>query len=617
MKRMIACLLAAALAVSLILLPAAAAPAVSEDEMIQVVNALGIMVGDENGDMRLSAPVDRAQFTTMAVKAAPGGDRVGQATTSPYPDVPRTHWAAGYVAQGVKLGLISGYTDGTFRPAGQITLAEGMTIVLKLLGYGAADLTGGYPSAQMALGHSLGLDDGLGLTQSSVLTRRDAMKLFYNMLTAKTKTGQPYLVTVGGALTAAGQVDLVALINSKMDGPVVAQGNWKASFDFSLDKARVYLNGKQSNATAIRDYDVVYWSNAMKTLWVYNGRATGTIESLSPTAAAPTAVTVAGRSYSIATSAAAYALSDLGQYRVGDVVTLLLGRDDAVAGVTGPAAAASTDTVGVITAVNKGSYTGSGGSYTAATITLRSTDNKIYSYPYTTQYFSVGDLVRVTVKSDGALSITRLNEQKLTGKVSADGTKLAGHAFAAGAEILDIYGNDGLRTYPSRLAGVELTDKMVRYYALNAQGEITKLILKDVTGDGHSYGVITSFQDLSSPAGISTSSLYEVVVSGKETTISLGNVRYTTETGPCQIKGSLMSPDDIRNLTKVDVEQLDGNTARAGSRSYPLSDQVQIYEMKDGEYFLSNADRVQGKTLTGWYDKAPAAGGQIRVILAK
>lgn len=42
----------------------------------------------------------------MAVKASPQGDQVGEASTSPYPDVPYTHWAAGFVEAGVAAGLI-------------------------------------------------------------------------------------------------------------------------------------------------------------------------------------------------------------------------------------------------------------------------------------------------------------------------------------------------------------------------------------------------------------------------------------------------------------------------------------------------------------------------------
>ena len=85
-------------------------------EAAQVINALDIMVGDGSGDLQLGRLVNRAEFITMAVKASPVADQVGQASTAPFPDVPYTHWAAGYVQVGVSQGYIAGYLDGTLKP---------------------------------------------------------------------------------------------------------------------------------------------------------------------------------------------------------------------------------------------------------------------------------------------------------------------------------------------------------------------------------------------------------------------------------------------------------------------------------------------------------------------
>ncbi len=46
-----------------------------------------------------------------------------------------------------------------------------------------------------------------------------------------------------------------------------------------------------------------------------------------------TSVTVAGTSYKLATSSAAYALSDMGVFSIGDTVTLLLGQNGEAVGV--------------------------------------------------------------------------------------------------------------------------------------------------------------------------------------------------------------------------------------------------------------------------------------------
>lgn len=87
------------------------------------------------------------------------------------------------------------------------------------------------------------------------------------------------------------------------------------------------------------------------------------------------------------------------------------------------------------------------------------------------------------------MSLKRLSE---TGQALWQGvlrrSKLGSYPFADGVEILDTYEGTGVRIYPERLAGLNVTTDMVRYYTLNGAGEITKLILKDATGDMHSYG---------------------------------------------------------------------------------------------------------------------------------
>ena len=87
----------------------------SRDEAAEVLAALDIMTGDENGDLHLSSPVTRAEFVKMLMAASPIS--VGDVTyVSPYPDVPASHWAAPYVEAAVSAGYVTGYLDGTFRP---------------------------------------------------------------------------------------------------------------------------------------------------------------------------------------------------------------------------------------------------------------------------------------------------------------------------------------------------------------------------------------------------------------------------------------------------------------------------------------------------------------------
>ncbi len=268
------------------LLPgAAAAPALpTEEEAAQVLAALEIMVGDENGNLNLDKKVSRAEFIKMAVAATPGGTGVGSAAISPYSDVPRSHWAAGYIQTAVETGLITGYLDGTFRPDNTITLAEGVTVALRLLGWQNSDFSATYPTGQMAKYRDLDLDRGVSVGQNDQLSRRDCMYLFHNLLTAPSRSANsPYICVLGHALTASGQIDRVELISSAMEGPVVISEGWTKQVTFDPSSARtVYRDGKQADYSDLLDNDVVYYSKSMRTLWAYSKKATGTVTAITP-----------------------------------------------------------------------------------------------------------------------------------------------------------------------------------------------------------------------------------------------------------------------------------------------------------------------------------------------
>ena len=615
-KRVLSALLAAALTLSL------ATPALAltgREEAAQVLSALDIMTGDENGNLNLSAPVTRAEFVKMLMAASPIS--VGDVTyVSPYPDVPASHWAAPYVEAAVAAGYVTGYLDGTFRPANTITLAEGVVMALRLLGYTNADFSGSFPAGQMAMYKSLDLDEGITIGQNDTMTRQDAMYLFYNLLTAPTRTtGQPYLSSVlGYGLTADGEVDALALLNGTMDGPVVVgEAGWKDKIPFDISTAAVTRNGTATTAAALMDNDVVYWSKNLKALWVYTNKITGPIQAITP-ASAPTSVTVSGKSYTIETSSAAYALSDLGTFEVGDSVTLLLGRDGKVAAAVAPGESSGGSVCGLVVSNVPQQYTDKNGNdYTAASVTILATDGNTYTYSTDRTSVRTGTLVQAVASGDG-VEIKNLSSASLSGKVNADGTKLGGRSFAANVEILDTYGDHGVRVYPERLAGMEITESMVRYYLLDGSGNITRLILKDATGDMHTYGVITSVSEINSAASMTTAGTYVYDTAGTTQTIS-GSTVYNVKTGPFMMKTDDGQIDRLVNLTEVKLTAAEGNTAYAGNRQYTIWDDVLVYEVRDGKYYPTSLPLVTGGdyTLTGYYDKDQTDGGRIRVILAK
>ena len=624
-QRLLSGLLCAVLVLGLLpgLAPAAQAAAPAEEDAAQVLAALDIMVGDASGSLNLDASVTRAEFTKMAVAASTSRDAVGDTVAvKPYPDVPQTHWAAPYIKAAVDLGLVQGDLHGNFNPGRTITLAEGVTIVLRLLGYEDADFTGVWPSGQMAQYRALDLDEGVTAGQDSAMKRRDALYLFYNLMITKNKEGTYYLNVLEPTLNlvnTAGELDRVALINSAMEGPVVASSGWQSQVGFDTASATVYRNGGESTLSAVQNQDVVYWSESMHTIWAYSNKVTGIYESAAPSASNPTSVTVAGKTYEIETTEAAYQLSDLGGYQVGDSVTLLLGRNGGVAAV-GEASLAQDLVYGVVLSVENTTYEDSdGNSYNTRTATIFGTDGNTYRYPVESRSLEAGALVRVTNSEDG-VEIRGLSSTKLTGRVSSDGKTLGRYTLASDVQIIDTYETcTPIQVYPSRLAGANLTGSTIRFYALNAQGEISHMILEDATGDLHQYGIITGVSEVS--AGLVTNSAYTYDVGGVKQVFTSDTTIYNLKSDPCQVKmESDTTVERLYNLTEVEVDSINGNTiVDAQNHSYTLSDNVAVYVYENNEYQLTSLERVSGGDyrLTAWYDKPENEGGRIRVILAR
>lgn len=617
-KRLLPALLAAVMALTL--LPAALAAPVPVEDVAQVLAALDIMTGDQYGNLMLERTVTRAEFTKLAVAASPMGKNVGAATAvSPYPDVPYTAWEAPYVEAAVAAGLVKGNLYGYFEPEREITLKEGVTIALRLLGYSDGDFSGSWPTGQMTLYRNLDLDEGISIGPDGNMTRRDAMYLFYNLLTTQTKQGQTYLNLLGHSLNAAGEIDRVGLINSAMNGPVVMAPGWEGKVNFDVSTAKVTRKGQPSSLSALQAGDVIYWSKSMRQLWAYADTVTGLYQAVSPNPSSPTAVTVAGKTYPIETADAAYALSNLGSFKVGDTVTLLLGRDGGVAAVATSAALNGTLT-GVVSAVTTSSYTDPDGhSYNAKTVIITATDGSSYSYPVESDSaLKAGQLVQAAAGGSG-VEIKRLNNSSIEGKVSADGTKIGSTPLDPTAEILDVT-DDGaaVRIYPSRLAGMALKDDDVLYCRRNASGEIDRLILDDATGDVHSYGVLTNVQETDMGL-LASGGVYQFDVGGQSYLYSVSNKVLRLSVGPVKVEGPLQAPEKLSKLTAVRLTSLDASSLLAADNvNWPMWDGMAVYEQVDDVFTLTSAQRVRsGYSLTGYYDAKPSDGGRIRVIIAR
>lgn len=309
---------------------AAAQENADADKITDVVRLLEIMNGDENGNLNLEDNVTRSEFVKMAICASTYKSAADTAPkNSLFPDVRSNHWAARYINVAISNGWINGYLDGTFRPDDNVKLEEAVNIVLKVLGYTESDLAGAYPEPQMANYISLKLDKYMTASVGDTLTRRDCMYLIYNMLNTKNKSGTVHAQTLGYALDSNDIIDYLGIVDDKTDGPILARNDWQQTIGIPSDKAVVWRDGKPSTLDAVEDYDVLYYSKLINTIWAYSDKEFGVLQSVS-SVAAPNTVTLSGKTYSLGNSDVKYKFSSLGEFATDDIVVVLLGSDNRV-----------------------------------------------------------------------------------------------------------------------------------------------------------------------------------------------------------------------------------------------------------------------------------------------
>ncbi|MGI6549505.1 MAG: IPT/TIG domain-containing protein [Syntrophomonadales bacterium] len=97
---------------------------------ITYVTKVGVISGFPDGTYRPASSLTRAQAAAIMVKSL-NLDTAG-ITSSGFRDVPASHWAAIVIGSAVRAGLLAGYGDGTYRPDQPLTRAEGISLIFRL-----------------------------------------------------------------------------------------------------------------------------------------------------------------------------------------------------------------------------------------------------------------------------------------------------------------------------------------------------------------------------------------------------------------------------------------------------------------------------------------------------
>ena len=291
MKKLLALVLALVMSMSLVTISNAAfkdADKIDYKEAVDVMNAVGVFIGDEKGNFNAKDNLTREQaakiiaYLELGSKAADA--LVGGAT---FTDVASTRWSAGFVGYCAQAGIVSGVGDSKFDPAGQLTALQFGKMLLVELGYDAK--AEGMVGTDWAINTSklmagTKLMDGISGSVNQVLTREKAAQMCLNALEAPMVTYD----TKGSTITVDGtKINFGASVAKYETSTVAKDQNISkeklTSGEYTVELGeKLYKDLKKNSTTDAFERPATEWMLKAKSIGTYADAAdlsyTATVE---------------------------------------------------------------------------------------------------------------------------------------------------------------------------------------------------------------------------------------------------------------------------------------------------------------------------------------------------
>lgn len=392
---------------------------------------------------------------------------------------------------------------------------------------------------------------------------------------------------------------------------------------FSSVAPTVYKNGVAASLSDIQPYDVGTFDGNADVLNLSDRKLTGVYENASPSAVSPSVITVMGAQFNVLDCA----LKDLIDFKLGDRVTLLLDGDNNVAGMVSPDAV-SADPIGVAT------VTGNRESGYQATVELAYgiTVKGETSSSTVAMERAPGRLASVSSFESGQLRLTTVAEAAAPGAWRPAEGKLGSLNVSPRAAVYDKAGAGPLVPVPlSQVTAASIPAAQITYYHTDNSGSVDVILLDDATGECYTYGVLTKGESVfSGGGGLSTSNPSVNVTNGKDTlqvisalsavgteksfvgvapgTSSIGGVHAMAKTV------ALQSQQRVRRTAFTETSVTVNGTV------YPLAANIDdcCYNAKSKTWFASLDEALAyTNALTVYYDRSPAQGGKVRLVVVE
>ena len=295
-------------------------------EAIEVLQAVGIMVGDNNGNFNPDQKVTRNEMAVvmsnlMDYRAAT------YAGTSPFTDVPS--WAEPYVAACWTNGITSGYTKTTYGGSDSVTTSQAALMLMKALGYFqyASDFGSDWQFSTIKQATKIDLFDDVDSGVRDTMTRNDLAQLVLNALATPTveaeKDGQD--IEVNG-VTISSNVKYNYITSSKDYATAINKNMYSTNTDGTkIEGNTVELGEKLYNGDLKKDDDATDDFQRPATTWSYKSAEIGTYAD---SVDGEWTAKVTNKALYSAAGSSAYDNYDWEVYRNGVQVKTLNGVDD-------------------------------------------------------------------------------------------------------------------------------------------------------------------------------------------------------------------------------------------------------------------------------------------------
>lgn len=185
-------------------------------EAIEVMQAIGVMVGDEKGNFNPDQKVTRNEAAVVIAKLMDLGVVDFKGADLSFKDVPE--WAAAFVAACQVEGIVSGYSATEFGGNDSVTAVQYALMVMKTLGYFQyeSDYGEDWVLATAKQAGKIDLFDGVDVSVNAPLTREQVARITLNALKAAMveSDGTGLTVKGDGFEVTTGAVKYYKLTNS-------------------------------------------------------------------------------------------------------------------------------------------------------------------------------------------------------------------------------------------------------------------------------------------------------------------------------------------------------------------------------------------------------------------